>query len=256
DDHRTANTAALSAGEWADSLTNISIGDLLSEVAHSEEVNCAETSAAKAPQCAQQFFISCDSFDAAVAAHMSKYQDKGAFQSTFSSHISSSIWDAEETCDAFLFRKTATACEEDPCGNKSVGATEATGRTIPAGSDGFVEESPEVKMAAKDPDGDGPVEDYLSDDQMIMENSTPDFSELTDIYWPESLGPLDLDIPAPNYGSEDLILSDSLSCLNRLIASSLDAFQNCSFFGVDKKEPEPTTMEGRETAPFRISSGV
>lgn len=36
-----------------------------------------------------------------------------------------------------------------------------------------------------------------------------------------------------------MILGDSTSLgagLNRLIASSLDAFQNCSFFGADKKE--------------------
>ena len=55
---------------------------------------------------------------------------------------------------------------------------------------------------------------------------------------PDSLGPLDLDFPQTNkYHNEELILGDSLSSLNRLIASSLDAFQSCSFFGFDKKEP-------------------
>lgn len=75
---------------------------------------------------------------------------------------------------------------------------------------------------------------------------------------PDSLGPLDLDIPSSKYHSEDIILSDSLSGLNRLIASSLDAFQNCSFFGFDKKEPA-STVEARETASFsdfKIGSGV
>ena len=52
------------------------------------------------------------------------------------------------------------------------------------------------------------------------------------ILQPESLRPLDLDIPSSKYHSEDLILSDSLSGLNRLIVSGLDAFQNCSFFWV------------------------
>lgn len=67
---------------------------------------------------------------------------------------------------------------------------------------------------------------------------------------PDSLGPLDLDIiPSCRYHSEDLILSDSLGGLNRLIASSLDAFQNCSFFGLDKKEAT-STVEARETSSF------
>lgn len=57
------------------------------------------------------------------------------------------------------------------------------------------------------------------------------------LFQPDSLGPLDLDLPSTNkYHNEELILGDSLSSLNRLIASSLDAFQNCSFFGLDKKE--------------------
>lgn len=50
----------------------------------------------------------------------------------------------------------------------------------------------------------------------------------------ESLGPLDLDVPSCKYHNEGVILSDSLSGLNHLIASSLDAFENCSFFSLDK----------------------
>lgn len=79
------------------------------------------------------------------------------------------------------------------------------------------------------------------------------------IMWqPDSLGPLDLDMPSTKYHTEDLIFSDSLSGLNRLIASSLDAFQNCSFFGFDKKEA-PSTVEARESATlsdFKIGSGI
>ena len=62
---------------------------------------------------------------------------------------------------------------------------------------------------------------------------------------PDSLGPLDLDIPSSKYHNEDFILSDSLRGLNRLIAGSLDAFQNCSFFGLEKKEL--AVAEARET---------
>lgn len=82
---------------------------------------------------------------------------------------------------------------------------------------------------------------------------------MVSILQPDSLGPLDLDIPSSKYHSEDLILSDSLSGLNRLIASSLDAFQNCSFFGLDKKE-SASAVEAREAAAsfpnFKIGSGV
>lgn len=44
-----------------------------------------------------------------------------------------------------------------------------------------------------------------------------------------------------------MILGDSTSLgagLNRLIASSLDAFQNCSFFGADKKESLTSEARG------------
>lgn len=75
---------------------------------------------------------------------------------------------------------------------------------------------------------------------------------------PESLGPLDLELPSSKYRNEDFILNDSLSGLNRLIASSLDAFQNCSFFCSNKKEQTPS-VEARETvsfSDFKIGNGV
>ncbi|KAK4776356.1 hypothetical protein SAY86_005044 [Trapa natans] len=251
---RIANNAAFSAGGWTDSLTNINVGELLSDVIQSEEVTDHEADVEKALHCAQKYTISFDSFDAAVAAHMSKYQDKVAIQSNLSSHVSASIWDAEETCDPFSFRKNTAEHEDSPYGNISSVATEALERS-PAGSMGLIEEC-EVETTVNIPACDDPTEEYLSDDQNIMENPTKDFYGLADIYWPESLGPLDLDIPAPSYRCEDLILSDSLGCLNRLIANSLDAFQNYSFFGAEKKETDPVPVEVGENAPFRISSGV
>jgi hypothetical protein len=76
------------------------------------------------------------------------------------------------------------------------------------------------------------------------------------VWQPDSLGPFDLEIPSNKYHSDDPILSDS--GLNRLIANSLDAFQNCSFFGIDKKET-PSTVEAQKTATlsdFKIGSGI
>lgn len=60
---------------------------------------------------------------------------------------------------------------------------------------------------------------------------------------PDSLGPLELDVPSCKSYSENLIFSDSMSGLNRLLASSLDAFQNCPFYGLDEKRPSsPATV--------------
>ena len=73
------------------------------------------------------------------------------------------------------------------------------------------------------------------------------------ILQPDSLGPLDLDIPPAKYQSQDFILTDSLSGLNRLISCSLDAFQNCSFFGLDKKDNQSTT-EAQESSVFKSGS--
>ena len=86
----------------------------------------------------------------------------------------------------------------------------------------------------------------------------PALSFISVVLQPDSLGPLDLDLPSTKYHSDDLLLNDSLSGLNRLIASSLDAFQNCSFFGLDKKEA-PSTVEVQEIATlsdFKIGSGI
>ncbi|CAK9140788.1 unnamed protein product, partial [Ilex paraguariensis] len=67
----------------------------------------------------------------------------------------------------------------------------------------------------------------------------------------DSLGLLDLDIPPSpcRYCSDNLILSDSFSGLNHLMASNLDAFQNWLFFGLYKKEAT-LAVEAQDTMPF------
>lgn len=99
-----SNGTALSAGEWADSLTNVSVGDLLAEVPQDMDVDYLTPPVMGNTQCFQQTPFSCDSFDAAIAAHISRQQDKLGIQQCMPSHTSS-IWDAEETCDAFSFQK-------------------------------------------------------------------------------------------------------------------------------------------------------
>ncbi|XP_023540575.1 TSL-kinase interacting protein 1 isoform X1 [Cucurbita pepo subsp. pepo] len=234
DDLKLSNETSLSAGEWADSLTNINIGDLLSGVSQDVDPNCIDTPLAEGIQCLQQIPFSCDSFDAAIAAHISRQQDKTVSQPTLASHVSS-IWDAEETCDAFSFQKNPVILQEVPSSSpfSSLQGYKHIARTYSMESSHMAEELLSDSPPEDHNQGD-PMDECQSDPQI---SETKDLNELADIYWPDSLGPLDLDLPSTNkYHSEDLILGDSLSSLNRLIASSLDAFQNCSFFGLDKKE--------------------
>jgi hypothetical protein len=106
-----SNVNVLSAGEWADSLTDVSIGDLLSELPHEADFNCVEPPIVQSNQCLQQIPFSCDSFDAAIAAHISRHQGKMGFHSAVASYTSS-IWDGEETCDAFAFQKNHSLRKE------------------------------------------------------------------------------------------------------------------------------------------------
>ncbi|KAK7376090.1 hypothetical protein VNO78_34942 [Psophocarpus tetragonolobus] len=235
DELRVSSGTGLSAGEWADSLTNISVGDLLSGVSQDLEDNCINLPTAENCQDVQQIPFSSDSFDAAIAAHICRHQEKMG-QSSLTSQMSS-IWDAEETCDAFLFRKDPLLRECRPC--LSLVASVESEKEVPERSFEKLDElSPERERLADDFAQTGPVPmDSSESDADVQDHLGKDFSALADMYWPDSLGPLELDIPSSTkYHSEDLIFSDSLSGLNRLIASSLDAFQNCSFFGLDKKE--------------------
>ncbi|KAK4432462.1 TSL-kinase interacting protein 1 [Sesamum alatum] len=240
---------ALSAGQWADSLTNISVGDLLSESTQNTDVNCTEFPMPPGSNCFQQMPFSCDSFDAAIAAHIYKHQNKVDLQQGLASHAPS-IWDGEETCDAFAFQKTGAFCnkEQNVSMNDTMEACKQAIEPSPSASHDEVEELPEIELTSSDLSCGDLLDDCRCDHP--TENSTKDFGGLTDIYWPDSLGPLDLDIPPCRYHSNDLILSDSLSGLNRLIANSVDAFQSCSFFGLDKKEPAASTAEARQTASF------
>ncbi|KAI4353603.1 hypothetical protein L6164_002539 [Bauhinia variegata] len=259
DELRLSNGTGLSAGEWADSLTNISMGELLSGMSQDLEDNCLNPSNAENCHDLQQIPFSSDSFDAAIAAHMSRHQERMGHQPTLASHTSS-IWDAEETCDAFLFRKDPVPHEDGPCLSPIIpieSHKQVPGRNNECSVRSVKQQPPEEDRSVDHFAQTDPMDGCQSDAD-IPDHSAKDFSGLADIYWPDSLGPLDLDIPSTKYRADDLILTDSLSGLNRLIASSLDAFQNCSFFGLDKKEGS-STIEARETASFsdfKIGSGV
>ncbi|XP_016468803.1 TSL-kinase interacting protein 1 isoform X2 [Nicotiana tabacum] len=253
-----SKNSALSAGDWEDSLTNISVGDLLSDAPDDEETDCIESTLPGSSHFLQQMPFSCDSFDAAIAAHIYKHQSKAESQMALPPQASS-IWNAEDTCDAFAFQKDVAFRRTANNSSSNVGAENRQ----------HISQSSSLLLDAGVKDLPGkmePLTDELAHEDPVDEchaqalgGSTKDLSGLSDIYWPDSLGPLELDAPSCRYHSEDLILSDnSLGGLNRLIASSLDAFQNCSFFGLDKKEPG-STVEAVETtslADYKIGAKV
>ncbi|KAL8263293.1 hypothetical protein R6Q59_024642 [Mikania micrantha] len=222
--------AKASTLEWADSLTNISVGDLLSELSHNQDGNCVDSPLPPGSPCLQQISFSCDSFDAAIAAHING-------KNTFHPAIVSSIWDADEACDAFSFPKKVPALENN-CRDA------AAVSQIPSGS--LIEKSPEQKEQKEVYS----AKLHSMDKCHFIENpediSAKDVNSLTDIYWPDSLGPLDLDVPSCRY-TNDIILSDSIGGLNPLLNSSLDAFHTCSFFGLEKRETPLTKLGAQET---------
>ncbi|KAH7425140.1 hypothetical protein KP509_11G041400 [Ceratopteris richardii] len=79
--------------DWADGLSNISVGEFLNEVSHSARLASLQTS---------HSIQSLDSFDAAVAAQGG---DLPGIESRFLNSTVASSWDGEETCDAFAFQR-------------------------------------------------------------------------------------------------------------------------------------------------------
>ncbi|CAI9783172.1 unnamed protein product [Fraxinus pennsylvanica] len=138
------------------------------------------------------------------------------------------------------------------CHNESRNASLETCKQIIRTSSSISHEAVEELTEDKKSSNDDPT---YGDTVETLEHSAKDFSGLTDIYWPDSLGPLDLDIPSCRLHTDDLILSNGIGGLNRFLANSLDAFQNCSFFGLDRKE-SASAVEARQTASisdFKIS---
>lgn len=116
-----SKTSALSAGDWEDSLTNISVGDLLSDAPDDEETDCIESTLPGSSHFLQQMPFSCDSFDAAIAAHIYKHQSKAESQMALPPQASS-IWNAEDTCDAFAFQKDVASRLKAHNSSSNVGA--------------------------------------------------------------------------------------------------------------------------------------
>ncbi|XP_077233409.1 TSL-kinase interacting protein 1-like [Tasmannia lanceolata] len=209
------NGTALPSGVWADGLTNISIGDLLMEVSQTVDANRCDPMA-----------IESDTFDGAIAAFKFQHQGSG-FCTTVPG---SSIWDAEETCHAFPFQMIASSSGEVPSssGKAAIGASTQNDSSNSARLPLQVEAGNPVGVTQEHASQEIVPPD-LQPHTQGLDNVA---SWMTDIHWGDSLGPFDLGISS----SRQLIGGDSIS-LSSLIATSLDAFENCSFFSSDRKVP-------------------
>uniref|UniRef100_A0A0E0BSD1 Uncharacterized protein n=1 Tax=Oryza glumipatula TaxID=40148 RepID=A0A0E0BSD1_9ORYZ len=192
--------AAVSEGEWADTLTDISVGYLLTEASREQP---------------------------ALASH-------------------STIWGAEETCDAFSFNLPASRKREGS-NNSASSSPDSDSDVHPSNSEGFQGFLQDLAGAAV---AHNPCIDDAKDIESLCaespprsdHDSAPKDQSLADLYWPDSLGPLDLDIPSATYHADDLLLGDSQNSWNRMMANSLDAFRNLSFFTADKNDSIPSIM--------------
>ncbi|CAN4117102.1 unnamed protein product [Withania somnifera] len=255
-DMQGSKACSFSAGDWEDSLTNISVGDLLFDAPDDEETDCVDSALPGSSNFLQQMPLSCDSFDAAIAAHIYKHQSKADSEMNLLPQASS-IWNAEDTCDAFAFKKSVAFCDKTQHSSSNVG-TENSQRVAQSSSleldEGTKDLPGNMESFTGEPAHENLMDECQSDGQ-ALDGSPKDLNGLSGIYWTDSLGPLELDAPSCRYHSEDITLSDSFGGLNRFIVNSLDAFQNCSFFGLDKKEPG-STVETVETSDLKIGAGV
>ena len=125
------NCAAISEGEWADTLTDISVGYLLTETSKGAHLDCIGTSSIK-----NDLFLenpcSYDSFDADVALHVSRFQ--ASEQAAHTPH--STIWGAEETCDGFSFNLSASRKQEGS-NTPSSSSPDTDSEVHPSNSEGF-----------------------------------------------------------------------------------------------------------------------
>lgn len=122
---------AISEVDWADTLTDISVGYLLTEASKAANLDCEVTSIAKNPLFDENP-CSYDSFDAAVALHASRYQ--AAEQPAQTSH--STIWGAEETCDEFSFM-LATARKQQGLNTSASSPPDSDNEVHSSNSEGF-----------------------------------------------------------------------------------------------------------------------
>lgn len=221
--------------DWADTLTDISVGYLLTEASKAANLDCEVTSIAK-NALFHENPCSCDSFDAAVALHASRYQ--AAEQPAHTSH--STIWGAEEACDEFSFMP-ATARKQEGLNTSASSPPDSDNEVHSSNSEGF--HGFLQDLAGGDTPGNPCADDAKAMEELCarsLPQSDNDFGlrdqPLDDIFWHDSLGPLDLDIPPIRSLADEFILGDSQNSWSRMMENSMDAFRNMSFFASDNND--------------------
>ncbi|PIA47817.1 hypothetical protein AQUCO_01400422v1 [Aquilegia coerulea] len=196
---RNGRGLAPSSSIWTDSLTNISIGGLLSEASLHAAPNQTDPVPAGNNSYLQIPF-SCDSFDAAIAAHIYRHtQDP----QRVSNGSQSSFLDADETRHAFTFPKSASL------GKDAISSSKST-TSVSCIQEGNTQA--------------GCKQNHTSQSTQEMNNVSSSLGK-GGITLTDSLGPLDLGL-----SSRQLISGENIS-LSSFLAKSLDA--NCSLFRRD-----------------------
>ncbi|XP_031477929.1 TSL-kinase interacting protein 1 isoform X2 [Nymphaea colorata] len=236
DNMQTGGGASLATVEWADSLTNYSVGDFLNEASNVADGVMVE-SAVAGSACLEQTPFCSDSFDAAIAAHVSRHQNAISVSANV---WHPSIWNADDTRDAFSFQKNNRS-QENAIGLSRDASSEKPVQNI------FPNSTGDAKLVEQEfGEAEDPSEDIEADSETMKQVQANERScGISDIYWPDSLGcMIEFGFSSSRFQSQCLLNADSVSSLNGLIASSLDAFQNCSFFGTEKKA---TPCEGAQS---------
>ncbi|XP_026388409.1 TSL-kinase interacting protein 1-like isoform X2 [Papaver somniferum] len=205
---------SLSSSLWG----NISIGGLLSEESLQPVPSSSNARPTGTGSYVQQVPFSCDSFDAAIAAHILSQSQSRQKRTA----MQSSIYDAEETCDAFPSQKLASILDaEETChAHASSNSFKFPCSFEEKSRGGLYKPIPrqEPQKTSSSPQTQG------------VDNSTNSLG-LGDIKWSQgdSLGPLGFSL-----SSQPFINSDSMNFSN-LFAMSRDKIQSSSMSTSDVK---------------------
>ncbi|XP_057972298.1 TSL-kinase interacting protein 1 [Malania oleifera] len=198
DEGRTENGLSLTSALWADSLTNISIGGLLSEASLQGKFNNCDPKLTQSNSSLQTAQIISDSFDAFVAGQKNTHS-QGLRPSSRAQNLS--ILDAEETCHAFPFQKFSSSGKDAlPSCQTDAGDQDTSSKSFKFPN---VAEVNGQSRLVQDNSCQESKPDMLSCSRLYNDESS---LGLTGINWNDSLGPFDLGL-----SSRRIINGDSVS---------------------------------------------
>ncbi|KAG9456831.1 hypothetical protein H6P81_001339 [Aristolochia fimbriata] len=201
-----SDAATMSIRAWADCISNMSMGSLFSDASR------LGLMASKGDSHLRQASVNSDSFDAAIAAHLGRHQSSMPTTQV----LQTSILDAEETCQGFLFQKPESFRDAIPFSSKCY--SEKVKPEL------LHKEHPACPV---EPGGNSQTNRACQDDDDMNELG------ITDVSWSCSLGPCDLGHLS---SSRQIIGGDSIS-LGGLFATSLDAVQKFPLRSKDEVAP-------------------